>query len=70
MRFISRLFPSKKGVSKNVQNYKKSPIYQKPETLKNYNFTPVIHYEKLWENDKDKRMMSEIKNNDFRPNVG
>ena len=30
------------GVSKNVQNYKKSAIYQKPKTLKNYNFNPVF----------------------------
>ena len=38
MKFFSNLYPQKSGVSKNVQNYKKSPICQKPETLKNPNF--------------------------------
>ena len=46
MRFISQLYPLKTRVSKNVQNYKKSSIHQKPETLKNYNFTPCFHYKK------------------------
>ncbi len=38
MKFFSRLFPLNSGMSKNVQNYKKMPIYPKFKTLKNYNF--------------------------------
>ena len=38
MKFFSRLYPLKMGESKNVQNYKKTPICPKVKTLKNYNF--------------------------------
>ena len=43
MRFFSSLYRLKKVVSKNVQNYKKSPICQKVKTLKNFNFIPSFH---------------------------
>ena len=38
MRFLSNLCTPKMGATKNVQNYKKSLIYQRIQTLKNYNF--------------------------------
>ena len=42
MKFFSQKYPQKWEVSKNVQNYKKTPIYQKTKTLKNYNFNRII----------------------------
>ena len=43
MKFFSCLYPQKTGVSKNVQNYKKSAVCPKPKSLKNTKFD-VVHY--------------------------
>ncbi len=37
MKFFSHLYPQKSGVSKNVQNYKKTAVHQKVQTLKKHN---------------------------------
>ena len=37
MKFFSHIYPQKSGVSKNVQNYKKLPIHQNFQSLKNHN---------------------------------
>jgi hypothetical protein len=67
MRFFSSLYRLKKVVSKNVQNYKKSPICQKVKTLKNFNFIPSFHPQKR---DIRSASFSMVQNKFFSPNAG
>jgi len=67
MRFFSSLYRLKKVVSKNVQNYKKSPICQKVKTLKNYNFNPLFPPQKR---DIRSASFSMVQNKFFSPNSG